>query len=187
MYFVSQIKDIIERLNDAEYYQQLNICKLNPWRDGSAREPLTPWKRQNNLKSVAPGQLRKIFCMFKSGCKILPLDLLESVPTAEGQYALMMAWYKLLGVDRPCVKSKNRITPNQVKRLRELRKTKLTYKEIRTITGVPLTTIERYSKDIIEKPDTHKVNFISKQEYGKYFCHLNKYQQNQVITIANNV
>jgi hypothetical protein len=185
--FGKQVEEVITELNFRESVEELNVARYNPWRDGSAREPLVPWKRQNNLKAVAPGQMRKIYALFKQGCKELPLDLLMSVPSGEGQYALMMSWYKLLGVDRPCVRAKNRVTPDQVKRIRELRGMHFTYKEIKTITQVPLTTIHRYSNDIIKIGNPDEYNVIAREKFGKYFCHLNKKQQKKVVKLINGI
>jgi hypothetical protein len=179
-----------EHINQDDQTSWGNVYPYSPFIDGSARELLVHWKKQNNLKAVAPGQLRKMYCLFRSGCKELPRDLLMSVPTGEGQYALMMSWYKLLEVDRPCVRAKNRVKPEQVRHIRELREMGYTYDEIHGITHVPPTTIHRYSNDIIKIGNPDKYNIISKEKYGKYFCHLNKVQQRlivEIIGVGNNV
>ncbi len=169
----------LDKINDAIEF----AYKLNPWRDGSAREPLTPWRRQNNLKAVAPGQLKECYKLFKRGYQGTPMEVIMSAPGAEAQWALLSNWYNLNNIERPTVKPKRRLSKEDYNRIRDLRAKSLTLKEIVAITGRPQTTVQRACQDVVVAAFNKERNAISMKVFGYYFCQISKAKQEKVIKL----
>jgi hypothetical protein len=178
----------LNNVDDAESLDKINDAidfayKLNPWRDGSAREPLIPWRRQNNLRAAAPDQLKRCYMLFKQGYNSTPIEVIMTAPGAEAQWALLSNWYNLNRIDRPTVKPKRHLSKEDLIKIRKLRRIHFTLKEISIITGKPKTSIGRACKDILIGTFNKKRNIVAMKVFGYYFCQLGKAKQEKVIKL----
>jgi transcriptional regulator with XRE-family HTH domain len=113
-----------------EHGEEVPVSQYAPFKDGSAREVLPPKKWSRNLKASAPLQMRKLWILHKTGYRGTPMKVILSASTSDVQYNLAMDWYKLNGIDRPCIRPCNKFTKEELEIVYECRARGVPYKQI---------------------------------------------------------
>jgi hypothetical protein len=121
---------------------EVPVTQYSPFKDGSRREPLPSEHWSQNLMWSAPAQMKKLWILHQTGFKGTPLDVIMSAPTGSAQYALLMNWYKLKNVERPCIKEYKRFTRDELTLIKECREKGNTYKQIAEKVNHPQESIE---------------------------------------------
>jgi DNA-binding transcriptional MerR regulator len=85
---------------------QLDVLQYEPFRDGSSREVLPSRRWSMNLKASAPREMKQLWILHKTGFKGTPMDVILKGQNSDVQATLLMDWYGLKGIDRPCLKHK---------------------------------------------------------------------------------
>jgi hypothetical protein len=94
-----------------------------------------------------PKIMRKMYHMHKLGYEGTPMNLILSASTGGVQYDLLMNWYKLKGIERPCIQSYKPFTEEEMRILKEDRENGVPYTQIAEKIGHPVgSTRDTYYK-----------------------------------------
>jgi DNA-binding CsgD family transcriptional regulator len=173
---ILQHRWIHKELFDVQNQQEI-ARDQHPYRDGSGREllPSLAWSR--NLKRSAPFLMRSNYALFKTGQKATPLKAIMSAITAETQYALLMDWYRLQGIDRPAIHKCERVSKEDYLRIRELRKQGMPYRKIGQLLGRHHDVVRQHCKDMQVKTEKKLLNEWSLKLFGCHFSTLASYRR----------
>jgi DNA-binding transcriptional MerR regulator len=109
--------------------EEVPVMQYLPFKDGSDREVLTgDW--ENNLMASAPIQMKELWILHQTGYKGTPMHVILSAPGTRVQYGLLMNWYRLKGITRPCIRTQNKFTKEELETINECRKRGVPYKQI---------------------------------------------------------
>lgn len=159
--------------------------QTNPFRDGSNREPLVDVRIQRTLRLSAPSQMRTLYSRSKSGHKDTPMKIIESAPGAETQYALLVDWYKLTGMlPRQPINSWHRKYDHLAPRMKELRASGMTYKDIGILLNINSQSVQDYCKGHPKSAYGDKEKALAFKIFGKGISKLSKNQRKQIVELA---
>jgi DNA-binding transcriptional MerR regulator len=113
-----------------EYGEEVPVTQYEPFQDGSHREVLPSKAWERNLMVSAPIQMKELWILHQTGYKGTPMDVIMSGLTSSIQHDLLMNWYKLKGVTRPCVRPQNKFSREELETINECRIRGVPYKQI---------------------------------------------------------